>query len=147
MGILHAQHVAQRRWRMIRPVGWAHRLSTYIMENRNKPFVWGERDCMLFAAGAYKAIYDIDLAKDYRGYSTEKEARRIIQKFGGVAEMVDTMLKRKETNKLQTGDIGFMIHPERGEYLTVIYNRYAIAPSTERALMSPTLDCEFGWDC
>lgn len=132
---------------MKRPVGWGVRLSNYIMENRDKPFVWGQRDCVLFAAGAYERIHGIDLAKDFRGYRTEKEARRIIRQFGGVAEMVDTMLKRKSTFELQTGDIGFMVHPERGEYLTVIYNRYAIAPSTEKALMSPTLDCEFGWDC
>jgi hypothetical protein len=131
----------------MRPFDWQAKLSDYILANRDLPFIWGERDCMLFAAGAYQAMHGVDLAKDFRGYKSEKEALRILRANGGVSGIVDGMLKRKDRFELQTGDIGLMLHETRGEFLAVIYNRYAITPGVERLLMNRTLSCEYGWAC
>jgi len=123
---------------------WVARLSEYIRSHRDKPFVWGERDCMLFAAGAYQAMTGKDVAEPYRGYSTAQEAKRVLRSHGGAAALVDKHFQRKPVIDLATGDWG-LIRLEDREFVAVVYNQWAITPGAERQVMNPVMQCSIGW--
>jgi uncharacterized protein DUF6950 len=68
---------------------WEIRLSDYILEERGKPFKYGETDCALFACGAALVMTGVDLAADFRGrYDSDLSAARAIIAFtnGGTFE-------------------------------------------------------------
>lgn len=58
-------------------------IKAFIQAHKNKPFVWGENDCCLFAANAVLAVTSVDLAPEFRGkYRTELGAARALKKHG-----------------------------------------------------------------
>ena len=131
--------------RVTRHIDWLPRLSDYIKANRNKPFVWGERDCMLFAAGCVEAMTGNDLAAPFRGtYSTAREALEFLKKNGGTTGIVDRNFERIDKYDLQTGDIGLLVIDDR-EFIGIIYSMYAITPGVERQVMNRAIDCSIGW--
>jgi hypothetical protein len=73
----------------LRPAGSAHRLHALILDRHDKPFVWGIRDCCLWAADAVYAVTQRDLAHDIRGcYWSARQAVRFVQARGGMYSMV-----------------------------------------------------------
>lgn len=69
---------------------WPKLLDDAINAARSKPFVWGSHDCCLFAADAAKAITGVDAASSLRGtYSTEAEAKAIIDAAGGFNKLIN----------------------------------------------------------
>lgn len=122
---------------------WATRLREYIEASRDLPFEWGKRDCMLYAADAVQVQTGKDLAEPFRGYTTEKQARRILQDQGGMVVLVDSLLSRRD-GSLQRGDIGLIELDDR-EFLAVVYLQHAITPGPEHILMNDVSACRFGW--
>jgi len=67
---------------------WPRMLSDFIQDQHGKPFIWGERDCMIFAADAVWHLTGFDPAWNLRGtYETEDEANAIIHGAGGPANL------------------------------------------------------------
>jgi hypothetical protein len=65
--------------------GWEKRFSAFLQERQRAPFVWGENDCILFAADAIVAITGFDLAASVRGlYASEEEAKALLKQRGGL---------------------------------------------------------------
>jgi len=63
--------------------GWEQRLNDFIAENRDRPFEWGQWDCILFATAAAAAITGEDKAAPFRGqYSDELGAREVLRELG-----------------------------------------------------------------
>lgn len=70
---------------MVRLPDWPARLSDFIESRRQRDFLWGERDCCLFACDAVQVVTGHDPAKRWRGlYASEKGARRLLRDNGGV---------------------------------------------------------------
>lgn len=96
---------------MVRIDLWESRLATLIDEAREKPFVWGEHDCALFAADAVHELIGIDPAKLYRGrYATEKQAGVILKRLGGLIGVMELVAgsqgwKTVEPLYAQRGDV------------------------------------------
>lgn len=67
-------------------------LANYIKEYKDTPFVWGEHDCILFAAKAYKALTGVDYYTKYLPYSSEDEAMKILKENGGVMGIISKNL-------------------------------------------------------
>jgi hypothetical protein len=63
---------------------WQVRFEAFARERVRRPFAWGENDCAHFAADAVQAITGQRLCEDLRGYSTAREATRVLGEFGGV---------------------------------------------------------------
>ena len=62
---------------------WETLLAEYLDKCLNKPFVWGEHDCCLFAANVIKIITGVDFAAPFRGkYSTQLGAIRALKRYG-----------------------------------------------------------------
>ena len=64
---------------------WQDRLSALIARAHREPFVWGQRDCCLWAADAMLAITGFDPAAGLRGrYSNATGAYRLLRTIGGL---------------------------------------------------------------
>jgi len=72
---------------------WPGHFSQVIEAYKHKDFVWGETDCVCFAADCIKAITGFDFLKDYRGiYNDEEGALRLIAQHGGLEEGLGKLL-------------------------------------------------------
>lgn len=93
---------------------WAKRLHDTIKAASERPFLWGENDCCLFAADCCEAICGIDPAAEYRDtYSTEAEAKRALASGHGSLEAAwDASFERVDVAFAQRGDICLHEAPE-----------------------------------
>lgn len=86
---------------------WHNRLITVIRAAEERPFLWGEHDCCLFAADCAQAMCGEDFAADWRGtYENETGAKKAILRAGGSLEKVLSRYLDEVPVKLaQRGDI------------------------------------------
>lgn len=65
-------------------------LGDFLLERADQPFIWGVRDCSLFAADAIYKMIGVDIASEFRGqYHDEKSAFRLIKKVTGGTTVAD----------------------------------------------------------
>jgi hypothetical protein len=63
---------------------WQLRLEAFARERQAMPFAWGRNDCALFAADAVLCMTGVRLLPNMRGYSTARDALRLIDGAGGL---------------------------------------------------------------
>ena len=98
---------------LLRRVDWPERLAAAVAEARDRPFVWGRHDCVLFAADCVAAMTGVDLAAGVRGrYRTPGGAARHLARDWrvGSAEGLATRL---------LGPAGPARHARRGDVVAV----------------------------
>ena len=86
---------------------WRPRLIAYLHEVAHKPFVEGQHDCALFAAGAVQAMTGTDLAAEWRGYSSTREGIKALISSGykSHVDIVASMFDEVAPALAQPGDI------------------------------------------
>lgn len=87
---------------------WEPRLADYLEWAGQQTYAYGRHDCLLYCAGAVKAVTGKDLAGGHRGkYRTEKGAARYLAKLGhrSPASLIDSLLPEKPIAKAMRGDI------------------------------------------
>lgn len=87
---------------------WEQRLGDYLDAHRHAVFVWGELDCVLFAAGAIEAITGIDPAASVRGrYRTRIGSLRQLHARGyaDLTAMMDAHFTQIVPARAMRGDI------------------------------------------
>lgn len=100
---------------MRRAENWPGLLATAIEEARNRPFVWGEHDCALFAADVVLKMTGQDLAADFRGlYASKTQAIKILGAAGGLDAVVTGLLgwPLYHPKLAQRGDVVMVDTPE-----------------------------------
>ena len=80
-------------------------LAQYITDRLKTPFAWGTHDCVCFAIGWLSIVAMEDLLAEYRRWKTEKKAKSIIKKLGGLELMFDKNLKRILPGYAKDGDV------------------------------------------
>lgn len=93
---------------MTRLPDWEPRLSAYLAKVASKPHSYGKHDCLLFTAGAVKAVTGKDLARGHRGkYKSAASSARYLCKLGfdTPAAMIDSLLPEKPVGFAMRGDI------------------------------------------
>lgn len=92
---------------------WPRRLSEFLDQHREKPFVWGENDCVYFVGKAVEALTGEDHYTEYV-YETEQEASQIMSDNGGIAGLIKKALGKGHSNiySAKRGDIVIMKLPE-----------------------------------
>lgn len=108
---------------LIKYVDWPQRVATTLEAARERPFVWGEFDCCLFAADVIAAQTGTDLAKELRGrYRTELGAARVLKKAGGIEALLDAHFSRVPPGMAQRGDV-LLFDGEQGPTLGVFFGQ------------------------
>lgn len=99
---------------MVRLEGWERRLSDHILEHRKKPHVWGENDCILFAAKGFEKITGINTYDEYLGYGDKEGAMDILTRNGGFEKLISKHIGPSHRNKLMAkrGDICLIKTPD-----------------------------------
>lgn len=97
-----------------RKENWAMLLSDYLKSRKAMPFIWGENDCLMFAAKAVEAITGESLYAGYPVYATEAEAVSILENHGGVVGIISKSLGGGGRNVLtaKRGDVAIVKMPE-----------------------------------
>lgn len=90
------------------------RLSDYLKEKKNQPFVWGQNDCVYFAAKYIEIVTGNNFYSLYPNYETKEQANEIIKKNGSLESMVTRALGEGFTNHLKAcrGNIALLKVPE-----------------------------------
>lgn len=70
---------------------WSTRLNAYIKSRREAAFSWGVNDCGKFAFGAVEVMSGKTCPRDW---SSEEEARAIIEEFGTVNKFLTSIFGR-----------------------------------------------------
>jgi hypothetical protein len=82
-------------------------LSRFINEAAERPFRWGDWDCLLWLADWVRANRGVDPAGDLRGrYSSMLGAARIVREAGGMVGLVDSRLKTASLARANVGARG-----------------------------------------
>lgn len=72
------------RWPRVQ--GWPERLAAFLAERQERPFAWGEQDCVSLAADAAVVLTGRDPLAAYRGrYESEDDAYALVGEDGLVA--------------------------------------------------------------
>lgn len=93
---------------MSRLPDWEPRLSAYLASVADKAYAFGRHDCLLFVAGAVRAVTGHDPGRGHRGkYSTEAGAVRYLKRLGfdSPSDLLDSMFERRTRAFAMRGDI------------------------------------------
>jgi hypothetical protein len=105
----------------MRHADWQKRFWAELERQRTLPFVWGERDCVLFAATVADAISDeryVERARAAFVWANAKEAVELIR--GGLRQHVETVLgPMMPRASLRMGDIALVLDEHTRESLAV----------------------------
>ena len=124
---------------------WEARLRSVIDAWAGEPFVWGERDCALWAAAAVEAQTGQDFAAPFRGrYRTGAGASRALRLYGA-GDLPATM----------TAALGEPVHPSmagRGDIVMLdgaagvcVGAHSLFLVEGEGMTRIPTLRCDLAW--
>jgi hypothetical protein len=90
-------------------------LDAYVGDEGARPFVWGRRDCILFAAGWVQARTGRDPAAAWRGrYDTGFRAHHLLAQAGGITAAISremAALGFALTSDPLPGDVGLVSVP------------------------------------
>lgn len=106
----------------------------------DRPFVWGEWDCCLFAAHVVHAMTGEDFAKTFRGYRTKNEALKLLQKYGGVSGIASKFLTEIPTTFACRGDV-----VEIDAALGICIGQWSMFLTETGLVKLPTLDSVRAW--
>lgn len=93
---------------MKRSPTWRTDLTVYMREVSRRPFIWGEHDCALFAAGAVHAMTGEDFGAPYRGkYKTLRGGLRLLKRkgFANHAELAASLFEEVHPSRANVGDL------------------------------------------
>ncbi len=85
----------------------------FIAAEAEKPFRWGETDCVSTAARWVLVHAGIDLSPAIGVYETQEEASRAMSEVGGLAVAVDRVMRKagfQKTEQPIPGDVGLGVH-------------------------------------
>jgi|ERR1700675_387735 len=148
---------ASRAWgkKMKRFPDWPTRLSAFFEERKERPFVWGEHDCALFAADAVLVMTGVDLAGTLREkkYSDALGVRAVLRQIEAtsVPELMDWIAELHGLREIpvpfaQRGDLAMLNH-EALQALGIVSldGLDVISPGKDRLVANPTRYATRAW--
>lgn len=81
------------------------KLHNYIAQHLGRPFVWGEHDCVLFAAGWVRVATGSDPLAELPGWHSAAQALRVIRSVGGLEDALDERFTRINPKQAMDGDL------------------------------------------
>lgn len=105
---------------MARIHNWPETLHEYFLARATASFAWGSHDCCTFAADGVLAITGIDIAADFRGYTTKAGALRAIKKITGGTTAADAVAYAAQKHGLP--ELEHPLTAQRGDLVLVDEN-------------------------
>lgn len=102
---------------------WQDRFWKEMEEARSTPLVWGESDCILFAAKMADAISDGDFTKRAKAAFSWRDEREALQLTrGGLLPLIESVLgKMQPWTSLSQGDIALVVD-DKGRECAAIHD-------------------------
>lgn len=126
---------------------WQKRFWAAMEAQRNEPFVWGKRDCVLSAARMADAISDekyVERAIAAFQWGSEREAVALVR--GGLQPLVETVMgPMMPWPQLSMGDIALIVDDEGRESLGSHDGAQIIGPNTIGVRAIPFRCVKGGW--
>ena len=123
---------------MIRKENWPEILAAEIAA-ADKPFVWGEWDCCLFAAHVVHAMTGEDFAKNFQ-YTTKIGAVKLMSEHGGVGGIASKFLLEIPVTFVGRGDV-----VEIDGALGICIGQWSMFLTETGLTKKLTLDCVRAW--
>lgn len=111
-------------------------LSRYLAARHSQPFAWGRdaNDCVSFALGAVEAQRGDQLRQGLPNWKTERGARRVLARLGGLEAAVDGVLTSVAPAFARRGDIALVTHAATGDQaLFVVEGDTLVGPDARGA--------------
>lgn len=118
---------------------WDSRLLDVIATNRERPYRFGEWDCLLWPASAVEAVTGVDLARGHRGkYRSLASAYRHLNKMGfeSPEALLDHHFAAKLVGFAGRGDLT-LVHTETGNNPGVVTGDVALIVGDDGFLRAP----------
>lgn len=128
---------------------WPERLSAQIHARMKEPFVWGRQDCCLFAMDCVKAMTGEDMAAPFRGYTSQKQALRMLKKHGGIAGIAEAVAYKYTIPEIRPsmarrGDV-CLFDIGHGDTLGIRAGENIFAPGPDGLVAFPMLQALRAW--
>lgn len=128
---------------MTRFLDWPERLNDFLEGRRERPFSWGDNDCVLFAADAVLAMAGEDIVALWRGYDNEREALRRLRDVGGMRGLMEIVgLPEKPVGLAQRGDLVLVMNDGRETFGVVAGHGHWCGPGEDALVFRPLTDDE-----
>lgn len=132
-----------------RLANWPEAFASALEHVQNKPFVWGENDCCLFACNCVLAITGTDLARTFRGYKNRNEAVVLIAGYGGLYKLAATIgeehgIPEVPTLQARRGDV-VLFEGGEGPALGICIGDKIVAPGDNGLVGYPLLKALHAW--
>lgn len=130
-----------------RKIDWQLAFEQTVREHKDKAFIWGEHDCVLWAANTVLAITGFDPASNFRGeYSTALGAAKILKEHGGMEALVTGVLERDPVAPAfaNVGDV-LMVLQEGQPMLAICNGETMLAPGLKGLVALSTLSAVKAW--
>ncbi len=95
---------------------WPIRLEKAVIDHAQLKFKYGQHDCCLSVCDCVLAMTGEDLAEDFRGYKTKKQAFDLLKKRAGIKGIIEEMAKKHNIEEIQTS------FGQRGDVVLINYN-------------------------
>lgn len=92
----------------MRHPNWEQRLSAFVSKSFERPHEYGGHDCLLFPAGAVKAVTGKDFGRGHRGkYRSPASAVRHLKSMGFTSPeaLLDSLFEERPVSFAQRGDL------------------------------------------
>jgi hypothetical protein len=131
---------------MARLPDWTQRLDAAVEAARLRPFVWGEHDCALWAAGVVYLLTGNDYGADFRGrYRSARGAAAQIARRGGLAAIATRALGYPVSiAQAQRGDV-CLVCRDTGPSLGICIGERVAFTGPKGLAFLPLLECEQAW--
>lgn len=129
---------------------WPKRLAVFLASRRYAPFEWGANDCCTFSCDGIIAITGTDVAKEFRGYSTEAGAVELIAQHGSIEALVRSVTSAHEMPtvpilKARRGDMVLFTGPLGPTIGIVSLDGNIASPGVKEMMASPITQGTVAW--
>lgn len=114
----------------------------YITQNLNKPFVWGQQDCVLFAARWVEIATGRNVLYDVEPWFSEAGAIRVLRSFSGFQSIMDRKFPRINQHLAVDGDMA--LHKN---CLRLYSGRHICSPGEAGLVFFSRMEAECAWRC
>ena len=129
----------------MRVANWPDVLAKEIDGSLEAPFIWGKNDCCQFVARITTALTDVDRRDLFPTYSSEEEARKIVEGLGGFIPLLSKAFgESKHPAFADRGDV-VLVDMGMGPQPAICLGVWCVAPTAKGLAKRMTDSATHAW--